>query len=109
MKRIFISHSQSDVDIADSLFDFLIYALKIDEQDILCTSDPESGLTFGSDTISNQLHEIVYHSKLDEVENNYPKKKQELEQKEYSLQQLQQLNNHELEKIEHNYRHQKNN
>ncbi|MDJ0582412.1 GUN4 domain-containing protein [Crocosphaera sp.] len=57
MKRIFISHSHSDVEIADSLFDFLIYALKIEEQDILCTSDPESGLTFGSDTISNQLKE----------------------------------------------------
>ncbi len=57
MKRIFISHSHSDQEIADSLFDFLIYALKIEEQDILCTSDPESGLTFGSDTISNQLKE----------------------------------------------------
>ncbi|HAC63398.1 MAG TPA: transcriptional regulator, partial [Cyanothece sp. UBA12306] len=55
MKRIFISHSHSDEEIAEALFDFLIYALKIEDQDILCTSDPDSGLDFGSNSISDQL------------------------------------------------------
>ncbi|MDJ0583175.1 GUN4 domain-containing protein [Crocosphaera sp.] len=62
MKRIFISHSHSDEKIADSLFDFLIYTLKIDRGDILCTSDPESGLSFGSNSISDQLKQNLKSS-----------------------------------------------
>ena len=62
MKRIFISHSHSDEKIADSLFDFLIYTLKIDRGDILCTSDPESGWSFGSNSISDQLKQNIKSS-----------------------------------------------
>ena len=55
MRRIFISHSHSDETIAHKLFDFIKSALKLDDDDILCTSDPDSGLTFNSNTISDQL------------------------------------------------------
>ena len=55
MARIFISHSHSDEAIAYKLFDFLISALKLDEEDIIFTSDPNSGLSFSSNTISDQL------------------------------------------------------
>ena len=55
MTRIFISHKHSDETIAHKLFDFIKSALKLDDEDILCTSDPDSGLTFNSNTISDQL------------------------------------------------------
>ena len=56
MTRIFISHSHSDEAIAQKLFDFLIAAFpEFREEDILCTSDPNSGLSFDSNTISDQL------------------------------------------------------
>ncbi|MEM9271595.1 MAG: SUMF1/EgtB/PvdO family nonheme iron enzyme [Cyanobacteria bacterium P01_F01_bin.143] len=55
MTRIFISHSHADEAIAYKLFDFLIAALKLDDEDILCTSDPNSGLSFNSNSISTQL------------------------------------------------------
>ena len=55
MARIFISHSHTDEAIAHKLFDFLIAALKLDDEDILCTSDPDSGLSFNSNSISTQL------------------------------------------------------
>jgi len=53
--RIFISHSHSDEALAHKFFDFLIAALKLDDEDILCTSDPNSGLSFNSNSISDQL------------------------------------------------------
>ena len=55
MTRIFISHKHSDEKIAYKLSDFFITALNLKDEDILCTSDPDSGLSFNSNTISDQL------------------------------------------------------
>jgi len=63
MARIFISHSHTDEAIAHKLFDFLIAALKLDDEDILCTSDPNSGLSFNSNTISDQLKSNLKRAK----------------------------------------------
>ena len=40
MTRIFISHSHADKEIAKKLVDYLLAALKIDDDDIRCTSVP---------------------------------------------------------------------
>ncbi|MEM9275804.1 MAG: TIR domain-containing protein [Cyanobacteria bacterium P01_F01_bin.143] len=55
MTKIFISHSHADEAIADLLIDFLGEAMKIDKDDIRCTSDPNHGLDFSSSSISDQL------------------------------------------------------
>lgn len=55
MTRIFISHSHSDEKIADKLVDFLIEALGLKAKEILCTSNPDQGLSYGSSTITDQL------------------------------------------------------
>ena len=56
MTRIFISHSHADEEIAYKFFDFLICVFpELRDKDILCTSDPNSGLSFDSNTISDQL------------------------------------------------------
>lgn len=56
MTRIFISHSHSDEAIAYKLFDFLICVFpELGEDNILCTSDPNSGLSYDSNSISDQL------------------------------------------------------
>ncbi len=55
MTRIFISHSHSDEAIAYKLFDFLMSALKLEDDNILCTSAPNSGLSFNSNYSSERL------------------------------------------------------
>ena len=56
MTRIFISHSHSDEAISYKLFDFLICVFPdLRDEDILCTADPNSGLSFDSNSISDQL------------------------------------------------------
>jgi glucan-binding YG repeat protein len=55
MTRIFISHSHSDKIIAYKLVNFLLAALKLDEEEILCTSNPDQGLSFTSSSITDQL------------------------------------------------------
>ena len=55
MTRIFISHKHSDETIAYKLSDFFITALNLKDEDILFTSAPDSGLSFNSNTISDQL------------------------------------------------------
>ena len=42
MTRIFISHSHSDEPIAKKLIDYLFAALTVEEEDILCTSVPNT-------------------------------------------------------------------
>ncbi|MEO1672474.1 MAG: toll/interleukin-1 receptor domain-containing protein [Cyanobacteria bacterium J06631_2] len=55
MTRIFISHSHSDEAIAFKLFNFLLAALRIEEEAILCTSNPDQGLSYSSHSITDQL------------------------------------------------------
>ncbi|MEO1671161.1 MAG: GUN4 domain-containing protein [Cyanobacteria bacterium J06631_2] len=55
MTRIFISHSHSDKAIAFTLFSFLIAALRVEEEAILCTSNPDQGLSYSSNSITDQL------------------------------------------------------
>ncbi|MEL7075972.1 MAG: toll/interleukin-1 receptor domain-containing protein [Cyanobacteria bacterium J06582_2] len=55
MTRIFISHSHSDEAIAFRLFSFLLAALRIEEEAILCTSNPDQGLSYSSHSITDQL------------------------------------------------------
>jgi len=46
-KLIFISHKESDVKIAEKLVEFLLAALDIEEEKVLCTSVPGHMLKFG--------------------------------------------------------------
>ncbi|MFM7578081.1 MAG: toll/interleukin-1 receptor domain-containing protein, partial [Microcystaceae cyanobacterium] len=62
MTRIFISHSHSDEAIAYKLVNFLLAALKLDEDEILCTSNPDQGLSFSSSSITDQLKEQLKNS-----------------------------------------------
>ncbi|MEO1671309.1 MAG: toll/interleukin-1 receptor domain-containing protein, partial [Cyanobacteria bacterium J06631_2] len=55
MTRIFISHSHSDKAIAFTLLSFLLAALRIEEEEILCTSNPDQGLSYSSNSITDQL------------------------------------------------------
>ncbi|MEM6614182.1 MAG: toll/interleukin-1 receptor domain-containing protein, partial [Cyanobacteria bacterium P01_C01_bin.72] len=55
MTRIFISHSHSDKAIAYTLFSFLLAALRVEEEAILCTSNPDQGLSYSSHSITDQL------------------------------------------------------
>ena len=56
MTRIFISHSHSDQEIASLLVDFLLEALKMEQEDIRCTSVIGHQLPFGT-SISEQLRD----------------------------------------------------
>ncbi|MEM9508132.1 MAG: TIR domain-containing protein, partial [Cyanobacteria bacterium P01_E01_bin.35] len=59
MTRIFISHSHSDQAIAFRLVNFLLAALRVEEEEILCTSNPDQGLAYSSHSITDQLkHEL---------------------------------------------------
>jgi len=62
MTRIFISHSHSDEAIAYKLVNFLLAALKLDEEEILCTSNPDQGLSYSSSSIIDQLKNKVKNS-----------------------------------------------
>ncbi|MDJ0903419.1 MAG: hypothetical protein QNJ55_31930 [Xenococcus sp. MO_188.B8] len=48
MTRIFISHSHSDEAIAYKLVQFLLAALRLEDEEILCTSNPDQGLDFNT-------------------------------------------------------------
>ena len=62
MTRIFISHSHSDEAIAYKLVNFLLSALKLEEEDILCTSNPDQGLDYSSSSITDQLKSKLKNS-----------------------------------------------
>ena len=62
MTRIFISHSHSDDAIAYELVDFLLEALGLNSREILCTSNPDQGLSYSSSSITDQLKEALKNS-----------------------------------------------
>ncbi len=62
MTRIFISHSHSDEAIAYKLVNFLLAALGLKEKEILCTSNPDQGLSYSSSSITDQLKEQLKNS-----------------------------------------------
>lgn len=62
MTRIFISHSHSDEAIAFKLVNFLLAALKLEEDAILCTSNPDQGLSYSSSSITDQLKHQLKNS-----------------------------------------------
>ncbi|MDJ0897876.1 MAG: SUMF1/EgtB/PvdO family nonheme iron enzyme [Xenococcus sp. MO_188.B8] len=62
MTRIFISHSHSDEAIAYKLVTFLLAALRLEDEDILCTSNPDQGLSYGSSSITDQLKNQLKNS-----------------------------------------------
>ena len=62
MTRIFISHSHSDEVIAFKLVDFLLAALELKEKEILCTSNPDQGLSYSSSSITDQLKKQLKNS-----------------------------------------------
>ncbi len=62
MTRIFISHSHSDEAIAYKLVNFLLAALKLEEENILCTSNPDQGLSYSSSSIGDQLKNQLKNS-----------------------------------------------
>lgn len=49
------SHSHSDEAIAFRLVNFLLATLRIEEEAILCTSNPDQGLSYSSHSITDQL------------------------------------------------------
>ena len=62
MIRIFISHSHGDEKIAYELVDFLLEALGLNSREILCTSNPDQGLSYSSSSITDQLKEALKNS-----------------------------------------------
>ena len=62
MTRIFISHSHADEAIAYELVDFLIEALGLNSKEILCTSNPDQGLSYSPSSIADQLKEALKNS-----------------------------------------------
>ena len=62
MTRIFISHSHADEAIAYELVDFLIEALGLNSREILCTSNPDLGLSYSSSSITDQLKGALINS-----------------------------------------------
>ncbi len=55
MTRIFISHSHSDKAIAYKLVKFLLAALRLDYEEIVCTANPGQGVSLMGSTITDQL------------------------------------------------------
>jgi hypothetical protein len=62
MTRIFISHSHSDKAIAYKLVNFLLAALKLEEENIICTSNPDQGLSYKPSSITDQLKNQLKNS-----------------------------------------------
>ena len=62
MTRIFISHSHSDEAIAYKLVSFLLASLKLEEDEILCSSNPDQGLFFTFSSIADQLKQQLKDS-----------------------------------------------
>lgn len=59
--KIFISHKESEVEIAKRLIDFLESAIEVADGGIRCSSVPGYQLTFGT-TISKQLKDDIHQS-----------------------------------------------
>ncbi|MDJ0898891.1 MAG: SUMF1/EgtB/PvdO family nonheme iron enzyme [Xenococcus sp. MO_188.B8] len=62
MARIFISHSYLDEAIAYKLVNFLLAALRIEEEEIFCSSNPDQGLFYSSSSVPDQLKEKLKNS-----------------------------------------------
>ncbi len=62
MTRIFISHSHSDEAIIHKLVNFLLAALRIEEEEIFCSSNPDQGLDYRFIGIPDQLKEKLKNS-----------------------------------------------
>ncbi|MEO0837011.1 MAG: toll/interleukin-1 receptor domain-containing protein, partial [Cyanobacteria bacterium J06642_3] len=62
MTRIFISHSHSDQAIAFRLVNFLLAGLRVEEEDIFCSSDPDQGLAYSANSITDQLKHQLRNS-----------------------------------------------
>ena len=62
MTRIFISHSNSDKAIAYKLVNFLLAALRLEEEEIFCSSNPDQGLSFSAFAITDQLKNQLKNS-----------------------------------------------
>jgi hypothetical protein len=61
--HIFVSHRESDRDIAGALVEFLLAALSVDESCVRCTSVPGHQLPFGT-TISEQIIEDLNSTRV---------------------------------------------
>ncbi len=62
MTRIFISHSHSDEAISHKLVNFLLAALRIEEEEIFCSSNPDQGLDYRFNGVPDQLKEKLKNS-----------------------------------------------
>ncbi len=62
MTRIFISHSYLDEAIAYKLVNFLMAALRIEEEEIFCSSNPDQGLSYSSSSVPDQLKKELKNS-----------------------------------------------
>ena len=62
MTRIFISHSHSDEAIAYKLVNFLLAALRIEEEEIFCSSNPDQGLSYSFSSVPDQLKKELKNS-----------------------------------------------
>ena len=62
MTCIFISHSHSDEAITFKLVQFLMAALVLKQKEILCTSNPDQGLSYSSSSITDQLKDQLKNS-----------------------------------------------
>ena len=62
MARIFISHSYLDEAIAFKLVNFLLFTLRIEEEEIFCSSNPDQGLSYSSSSVPDQLKNELKNS-----------------------------------------------
>ncbi|MDJ0903025.1 MAG: TIR domain-containing protein [Xenococcus sp. MO_188.B8] len=62
MTRIFISHSYLDEAIAYKLVNFLLAALRLEEEEIFCSSNPDQGLNFRFIGVTDQLKKELKNS-----------------------------------------------
>ena len=64
MTSIFISHSHSDSELANKLLIFLLFALKLEAEEILCSSNPDQGLSLTSSSVTDQLKTQLIESEI---------------------------------------------
>ena len=64
MTSIFISHSHSDNDLANKLLIFLLFTLKLEAEEILCSSNPDQGLSLTSSSVTDQLKTQLIESEV---------------------------------------------
>ena len=62
MTQILISHSHIDKAIIFKLVDFLLMALRLEEEEILCISNSDQELSYSSSSITDQLKERLKNS-----------------------------------------------